>query len=110
MARYDVPPDYVRARSWTLATQSRLHLLHIDAAYAATQPAAVRAHVQYGHTATLRSAMMGDGLVATDHEAMPWLTRMVRHAHMSLGWTFMHRANFDMAMPEISARQRALFP
>jgi hypothetical protein len=66
--------------------------------------------VQYGHTATLRSAMMGDGLVATDHEAMPWLTRMVRHAHMSLGWTFMHRANFDAAMPEISARQRALFP
>jgi hypothetical protein len=29
---------------------------------------------------------------------------------MSLGWTFMHRANFDTAMPEVSPRQRALFP
>jgi hypothetical protein len=83
---------------------------HIDAAYAATQPPAARAHAQYGHTETLRSAMMGDGSVATDHEAMPWLTRMVRHAHLSLGWTFINRANFDTAMPEISARQRALFP
>jgi hypothetical protein len=41
---------------------------------------------------------------------MPWLTRMIRHAHLSLGWTFINRANFDAAMPEVSALQRALFP
>lgn len=86
------------------------HFDHIDVDYAATQPPAVAADAQYGHTATLRSALMGGGSVATDHEAMPWLARMVRHAHLSLGWTYINRANFDTAMPEISARQRALFP
>jgi hypothetical protein len=93
-----------------LRTLVATHFDHIDVGYAATQPPATAGDAQYGHTQTLRSAMMGAGLVATDHEAMPWLSAMVRHAHLSLAWTFMHRANFDMAMPDISPRQRALFP
>ena len=101
MARHDVPPDHLRSRSRTLAAHSRL------------DPFRAHRRCLCGDT-TARGggacaiwpyrdpALRHDGRRLGRHgpRSHPGLTRMVRHAHMSLGWTFMHRANFDAAMPE----------
>ncbi len=89
---------------------SSTYFEHIDAAYARALSTGATPDTQYGHTETLRSALMGAGAVASRHEATPWLARMPRHAHGSIGWAYVHRVNFSGAMTQLSARQRALFP
>jgi hypothetical protein len=62
---------------------------------------------QYGHTLGKREAMMGAGNLVTDYDASPWLTRICRHTR-KLGWTFIHRVNFEAIEYEPTARQKRL--
>ncbi len=91
-----------------LKSLSASHFEHIDAEYAKTLPAAQRAKKQYGRSIGREQALMGKGSVVTEHEARPWLTRIRRHTPMKLGWTMMHRVEFDRIKYEIGERQKKL--
>lgn len=84
------------------------HFEHIDAAYAKTLPANQRGSKQYGRTLGRAAALMGKGSVVTEHEARPWLARIRRHTPMRLGWSMIHRIEFDRIKYEIDERQKQL--
>ena len=92
-----------------LKSLSATHFEHIDAAYAKTLPtAAQRATKQYGRSTGREAALMGKGSVITEHEARPWLTRIRRHTPMTLGWSMIHRIEFDKIKYRIGERQKQL--
>jgi hypothetical protein len=92
-----------------LKALSETHFEHIDAAYAKTLPtAAQRATKQYGRSLGREAALMGKGSVVTEHEARPWLTRIRRHTPMTLGWSMIHRIEFDKIKYRIGERQKQL--
>jgi hypothetical protein len=91
-----------------LKSLSESHFEHIDAAYARTLPAAQRAKKQYGRNIGREAALMGAGSVVTEHEARPWLTRIRRHTSIILGWSMIHRIEFDKIKYNIGSRQKQL--
>ena len=91
-----------------LKSLNATHFEHIDAAYVRTLPANQRGNKQYGRSIGREQALMGKGSVLTEHEAIPWLTRIRRHTPMKLGWTMMNKVEFDRIKYEVGDRQKKL--
>jgi hypothetical protein len=90
-------------------TDVKRYLPHIDAEYCSKQPNHERNDsCEYGHTASKKSGMMGDGTLVTDYEAQVFVDRMVMHTNVSKGWTAVNRINFANGGFPVSARQQRL--
>jgi hypothetical protein len=82
---------------------------HIDDQYCSTIPEDQRDEdCEYGHVAGKRQGLMGDGDLATEYEAKPWLYRIQLHSHALFGWQVVHRVHFDKGEVPVSDRQRRL--
>ena len=90
-------------------TDPSRYLPHIDAEYCSKLPGHQNGDsCEYGHTPSKKAGMMGDGSLVTEYEAQTWLYRMIRHTHVLLGWTMVHRVNFAKGAVPVSARQQSL--
>lgn len=81
---------------------------HVDFAAAKARGLPPNSEEEYGLTVKRARSIMGMGLVATEHDAGPWMTRARRHTGALYGWRYVHRIQFDSGSVPVSARQKRL--
>ncbi len=81
---------------------------HVDFAAAKALGLPRNSEEEYGLTVRRARSIMGMGLVATEYDAAPWMTRARRHTGALYGWRYVHRIQFDSGSVPVSARQKRL--